>query len=118
MLMAAALSFSSCLERTYAGQHQQLGVGSGKGAGLARAVPRGLVRRVGDGCEQGHLRGRQSACHFCSGTCRHQGDRRQRGQDSGADSLSVAAAIKPTTSHARSPTRHAEVAGISIAPHL
>lgn len=77
----------------------------GRGRGW-RAVPGGLVCRAGDGCEQGHLHGRQSACHFCSGTCRHQGDRRQRGQDSTADSLSEAAAIKPATSHARSPTTH------------
>lgn len=68
--------------------------GFGKGQGW-RAVPGGLVRRVADGCEQGHLHGRQSACHFRSGTCRHQRDRRQRGQDRAADSLSEAAAIKP-----------------------
>lgn len=91
--------------------------GLGKGQGW-RAVPGGLVCRAGDGCEQGHLHGRQSACHFCSGTCRHQGDRRQRGQDSTADSLSEAAAIKPTTSHARSPTTPSEEAGISILVHL
>lgn len=91
--------------------------GLGKGQGW-RAVPGGLVCRVGDGCEQGHLHGRQSACHFCSGTCRHQGDRRQRGQDSTADSLSEAAAIKPTTSHARSPTTHTKEARISISVSL
>lgn len=66
---------------------------SSKGQGW-RAVPGGLVCRVGDGCEQGHLHGRQSACHFCSRTCCHQGDRRQCGQDSAADSLSEAAVIK------------------------
>lgn len=74
-----------------------------KGQGWC-AVPGGLVCRVGDGCEQGHLRGRQTACHFCLGTCRHQGDRRQCGQDSATDLLSETAAIKPATSYTRSPT--------------
>lgn len=91
--------------------------GLGKGWGW-RAVPGGLVCRVGDGCEQGHLHGRQSACHFCSGTCCHQGDRRQRGQDSTADSLSEAAVIKPTTSHAKSPTTHTKEVRISIPVYL
>lgn len=74
---------------------------SGRGRGW-RTVPGGLLCRVGDACEQGHLHRRQSACHFCSGTCRHQGDRRRRGQNGTADSLSEAAAIKAATSQARS----------------
>lgn len=80
----------------------------GRGTGLAGAVPDGLVCRVGDACEQGHLHGRQSACHFSSGTRRRQVDRRQCGQDGTAESLSEAAAIKAATRQARSEPSHTQ----------